>query len=71
MRIAAFCAVLLLSACFLRAPRNPGYPADKPAIAPDSFDVEMVTTKGTIVTRVHRAWSPHGADRLYEFVRQR
>src|SRR5688572_14749549 len=72
MRFCAFCAVLVLgSACFLRGPRNPGYPAEKPVVAPDSFDVEMVTTKGTIISRVHRAWSPHGADRLYELVRQR
>ena len=72
MRFCAFCAVLVLgSACFLRGPRTPGYPAEKPVVAPDSFDVEMVTTKGTIITRVHRAWSPLGADRLYELVRQR
>lgn len=36
--------------------------------APDSFDVEMVTTKGTILVRARRAWSPHGADRFYALV---
>jgi peptidyl-prolyl cis-trans isomerase A (cyclophilin A) len=39
------------------------------AQAPDSFDVEMVTTKGTIVTRIRRHWSPNGADRVYALVR--
>ena len=57
-------------ACFWRKP-----PALDPAAppfatpAPDSFDVEMVTTKGTIVTRVRRHWSPNGADRFYALVR--
>lgn len=39
------------------------------AVAPDSFDTEFVTTKGVIVVRVVRAWSPHGADRFYALVR--
>jgi cyclophilin family peptidyl-prolyl cis-trans isomerase len=36
--------------------------------APDSFDVEMTTTKGVIVVRVHRDWSPHGVDRFHALV---
>lgn len=40
------------------------------AVAPDSFDVEMVTTKGTVTVRVRRDWSPHGADRFYSMVRE-
>jgi cyclophilin family peptidyl-prolyl cis-trans isomerase len=40
-------------------------------VAPDSFDVEMVTTKGPLVVRVHRAWSPHGADRFHGLVQNR
>jgi cyclophilin family peptidyl-prolyl cis-trans isomerase len=35
------------------------------AIAPDSFDVNMVTTKGPMLVRVRRDWSPLGADRFY------
>jgi peptidyl-prolyl cis-trans isomerase A (cyclophilin A) len=38
-------------------------------VAPDSFDVEMVTTKGTMVVRVLRDWSPNGADRFHALVR--
>jgi homoserine O-acetyltransferase len=37
--------------------------------APDSFDVEMTTTKGVILVRVHRDWSPHGVDRFHALVR--
>ncbi len=39
--------------------------------APDSFDVAVATTKGTMLVRVHRAWSPRGADRFYGLVRNR
>ena len=38
-------------------------------IAPDSFDVDMVTTKGPMVVRIRREWSPLGADRFYGLVR--
>jgi peptidyl-prolyl cis-trans isomerase A (cyclophilin A) len=41
------------------------------AAAPDSFDVEMLTTKGALVVRVRRAWAPHGADRFHALVRNR
>jgi peptidyl-prolyl cis-trans isomerase A (cyclophilin A) len=67
--------VLMLAAvgvgcfAFRRTPR--GFPAADPAVAPDSFDVEMVTTKGPMVVRVHRVWSPNGADRFYNLVRAR
>jgi len=36
--------------------------------APDVFHVRLQTTKGQIVIEVHRAWSPHGADRFYNLV---
>jgi peptidyl-prolyl cis-trans isomerase A (cyclophilin A) len=46
-------------------------PANKQftATAPDSFDVEMLTTKGRLVVRIRRGWSPHGADRFHALVR--
>lgn len=37
-------------------------------IAPDSFDVDMRTTKGDMVVRVRRHWAPLGADRFYALV---
>jgi cyclophilin family peptidyl-prolyl cis-trans isomerase len=39
--------------------------------APDSFDVEMRTTKGRMLVRVRRHWSPNGADRFYALVQNR
>jgi peptidyl-prolyl cis-trans isomerase A (cyclophilin A) len=57
------------TSCLRRVP--PGFPPAKPAIAPDSFDVEMATTKGTMTVRVFRAWSPNGADRFHALVRSR
>ena len=41
----------------------------RPNQAPDQYTVELDTTKGPILIEVHRDWSPHGADRFYELVR--
>lgn len=58
---------MFAAACFGRgAPR--AHPPVAERAAPDSFDVEMVTTKGRIVVRVHRAWSPRGVDRFHTLV---
>lgn len=38
------------------------------AVAPDSFDVEIETTKGMVVVRVRRDWSPNGVDRFHNLV---
>ncbi|MBI3566983.1 MAG: peptidylprolyl isomerase [Gemmatimonadetes bacterium] len=35
------------------------------AVAPDSFLVSFETTRGDFLLKVHRDWSPLGADRLY------
>lgn len=37
--------------------------------SPDRFRVEVKTTAGNFVIEVHHAWSPHGADRFYQLVR--
>lgn len=39
------------------------------AVGPDSFDVEMTTTKGVMIVRIRRHWSPAGSDRFYALVR--
>jgi peptidyl-prolyl cis-trans isomerase A (cyclophilin A) len=39
------------------------------AKAPQLFDVTFKTTAGTFVVNVHRTWSPHGADRFYNLVK--
>src|SRR5256884_1657603 len=38
---------------------------------PASFRVRLETSAGPFVVEVTRAWAPHGADRLYNLVRQR
>lgn len=44
-------------------------PSSLDARAPARFAVELDTTAGPITIDVHRAWSPHGADRFYNLVR--
>lgn len=50
---------------FLLEPDNPVWTEQ----APDSFDIEIETTKGTFVMRTWREWAPIGADRLYQLAR--
>lgn len=37
--------------------------------APDTFKASFETTKGTFVIQISRSWSPNGADRFYNLVR--
>jgi cyclophilin family peptidyl-prolyl cis-trans isomerase len=60
--------LLVLSACFSTfhpAPLTDPSDARFSAIAPDSFDVSMLTTKGEMIVRARRNWSPLGVDRFY------
>ena len=43
-------------------------PANFRERAPDEYRVRLETTEGPVVIRVHRAWSPRGADRFYNLV---
>src|SRR5258708_38592202 len=43
-------------------------PSKLTAKAPDVFSARFETSKGPFVVEVHRAWSPHGADRFYSLV---
>ncbi len=36
--------------------------------APEVFSARFETSKGPFIIEVHRAWSPHGADRFYNLV---
>ena len=38
-------------------------------VAPDSFLVAFETTKGKVVMKAHRSWSPLGVDRLYRLAK--
>jgi len=44
-------------------------PATLKAQAPDVYKVKFTTTKGDFVVQVTRAWSPVGADRFYNLVK--
>jgi peptidyl-prolyl cis-trans isomerase A (cyclophilin A) len=72
MTVVRFLSLVLAVAACARSrapsPLNPADPAYATA-APDSFDVEMITTKGPILVRVTRSLSPNGADRFYHLVR--
>jgi peptidyl-prolyl cis-trans isomerase A (cyclophilin A) len=65
-------AVLLLAAPAAAAP-NPAllHPASLHAKAPAVYSVRFLTSKGSFVVTVHRAWAPRGADRFYNLVRAR
>jgi cyclophilin family peptidyl-prolyl cis-trans isomerase len=39
--------------------------------APDSFRVELQTSRGKIVAIARRAWAPHGVDRFYYLTKHR
>jgi len=62
-------AVFACAPAFRPAPLTDPTDARFVTIAPDSFDVDMVTTKGTIVIRVRRHWAPIGADRFHALIR--
>jgi peptidyl-prolyl cis-trans isomerase A (cyclophilin A) len=58
------------------APKAPAespllHPANLKAKAPDDFKVKFVTTHGDFTVEVHRDWSPLGADRFYNLVKNR
>lgn len=39
------------------------------ATAPDTFLVDVSTTKGSVLMEIHRNWAPRGVDRFYNLVR--
>lgn len=44
-------------------------PSKATETAPDTYRVQLDTTKGKVVIEVHREWSPLGADRFYNLVK--
>ena len=67
-RVLPVIAFALAVACARGVPLDPVHPRFA-KVAPDSFDVHVLTTKGPMLVRVRRAWSPHGADRFHALVR--
>jgi peptidyl-prolyl cis-trans isomerase A (cyclophilin A) len=70
-RVVVFVSLVTIIACRTYRPAPLTDPTDARflVVAPDSFDVNMLTTKGLMVVRVRRNWAPIGADRFYALVR--
>jgi cyclophilin family peptidyl-prolyl cis-trans isomerase len=60
---------LLAPACARHSALLTPSPQSLSRAAPDSFRVELQTSRGRVVVLAHRAWSPLGVDRLYYLVR--
>lgn len=61
----------LVLGCARRDPLLDPAPKELARVAPDSFDVRVESSRGPFVIRVHRAWSPLGADRFHYLVRSK
>jgi peptidyl-prolyl cis-trans isomerase A (cyclophilin A) len=72
-------ALMMIVSLFIAAAVNPAVaqakleklmnPAQLTETAPDKFQVKFETSKGDFVVEVTRAWSPNGADRFYNLVK--
>lgn len=70
--IVLFSAALLFSALSAQGPANAanlGAPSTLNEKAPAVYKAKFDTSKGTFVIEVHRDWSPNGADRFYNLVK--
>ena len=66
--------VLLLTlavSCSRRSPLLAPTPSDLARVGPDSFLVELETSRGNVRLMAHRAWSPLGVDRIHFLISQR
>ena len=69
--IVLFTAALLFAAVSIQpsVAANLGDPSSLNEKAPDVYKAKFDTSKGTFVIEVHRDWSPNGADRFYNLVK--
>jgi peptidyl-prolyl cis-trans isomerase A (cyclophilin A) len=65
----AVAAAVVAGSALLAAPEKLTAPAKLNAKAPERFRARFDTTEGTFVIEVHRDWSPNGADRFYNLVK--
>jgi peptidyl-prolyl cis-trans isomerase A (cyclophilin A) len=63
-----FAITVALLSCAGRSPLLQPTPGELASAGPDSFRVDVVTTRGAFALMVHRDWSPYGADRVYFLV---
>jgi len=66
---AAVVVAIVAGSAVLAAPEKLNVPAKLTAKAPERFRARFDTTKGAFVIEVHREWSPNGADRFYNLVK--
>lgn len=57
-------------ACSRRVPLLAPTPQDLALTGPDSFLVQLETTRGNVELMAHRAWSPLGVDRMHFLLNQ-
>ena len=69
--LAILLAVTVVAACHPAATLTSPAPTGLDAVGPDSFTVRFTTTRGPFDLKVHRDWSPRGADRIYWLVSNR
>ena len=67
--VAAVAVAFVAGAFVLAAPEKLTTPTKLTAKAPERFKARFDTTKGTFVIEVKREWSPNGADRFYNLVK--
>lgn len=69
--IVLFTAALLVAAVSIQPSiaANLGDPSSLNEKAPNVYKAKFDTSKGTFVIEVHRDWSPNGADRFYNLVK--
>jgi len=70
--VVLFSAAMLFSVLSVQLPAeaaNLGDPSTLKEKAPAVYKAKFETTKGTFVIEVHRDWSPNGADRFYNLVK--
>jgi len=66
-----FTLAVLASACHRSNPLTAPVPPGLDVVGPDSFTVRFATTRGAFDVKVHRDWSPRGADRIHWLVTHR
>jgi peptidyl-prolyl cis-trans isomerase A (cyclophilin A) len=74
IRISAIATACLILAGCSNAPPPFAKEQPKPAVignepAPETYRVDLDTSKGPVTIEVTRAWAPHGADRFYNLVK--
>ena len=68
--LATLAALLPIAVCHAqKTPAKLSNPAALKEKAPEKFTASFETTKGTFVVEFTRSWSPNGADRIYNMVK--